>query len=263
MRKKTECQRNEIIFSKSVTHEKGQDRNSGLHWSKTFFKKLVYLCLAALGLPGYQGFLLVAASRGYSSLQCSDFSLQQLLLLWSKGSGAHGLRVAASGLSSVAPGLQSTASIVAVHGLSCSEACGIFPGQESNLCLLHWQADSLPLSHQGSLRRNLEFSVVSLGLRYLIPHPDDCFLTGPQINVWGSLSRCCRLQFWKQMQFPKKSVHDDERVTGRKVRGLQTEGIGCKCQTFVVYLSIEWQEETNYKCQIFFLLYTKLKGGFS
>ena len=27
---------------------------------------------------------------------------------------------------------------------------GIFPTQGLNLCLLHWQADSLPLSHQGS-----------------------------------------------------------------------------------------------------------------
>ena len=37
-----------------------------------------------------------------------------------------------------------------VHQLSCSKACGIFPDQGSNLCLLHWQADSLPLRHQGS-----------------------------------------------------------------------------------------------------------------
>ena len=29
---------------------------------------------------------------------------------------------------------------------------GIFLTQGSNLQLLHWQADSLPLSHQGSLR---------------------------------------------------------------------------------------------------------------
>ena len=28
---------------------------------------------------------------------------------------------------------------------------GIFPTQDSNPCLLHWQADSLPLSHLGSL----------------------------------------------------------------------------------------------------------------
>ena len=37
-----------------------------------------------------------------------------------------------------------------VHGLSCSATCGIFPNQESNPCLLHWQADSSPLSCQGS-----------------------------------------------------------------------------------------------------------------
>ena len=49
-----------------------------------------------------------------------------------------------------APGLWSTGSIVAVHRLSRSVACGIFLGQGSNLCLLYWQADSLPLSHQGS-----------------------------------------------------------------------------------------------------------------
>ena len=36
------------------------------------------------------------------------------------------------------------------HGVGCSTACGIFLHQESNHCLLHWQADSLLLSHQGS-----------------------------------------------------------------------------------------------------------------
>ena len=34
------------------------------------------------------------------------------------------------------------------HGLSCSVARGIFPDQGSNWCLLNWQVDSLPLSHQ-------------------------------------------------------------------------------------------------------------------
>ena len=38
-----------------------------------------------------------------------------------------------------------------VHGLSCTEACGIFPDRGLNSCLLHWQADSLPVSHQGGL----------------------------------------------------------------------------------------------------------------
>ena len=46
----------------------------------------------------------------------------------------------------VAPGLRSTGSIVVTHGLSCSHLLG--PGLTPRL--LHWQADSLPLSHQGS-----------------------------------------------------------------------------------------------------------------
>ena len=36
------------------------------------------------------------------------------------------------------------------HGISCSVACGTLLDQGSNPCLWHWQADSLPLSHQGS-----------------------------------------------------------------------------------------------------------------
>ena len=49
--------------------------------------------------------------------------------------------------------LQSTGSIVLECGLSRSAACGIFPDQALNLHFLrrlHWQVNSLPLSHQGS-----------------------------------------------------------------------------------------------------------------
>ena len=59
----------------------------------------------------------------------------------------HGLQGPQASVS-VAPGLQS-AGIVA-HRLSPSLASGIFPDQGSNLCLLHQQAYSLPLSHQES-----------------------------------------------------------------------------------------------------------------
>ena len=45
-------------------------------------------------------------------------------------------------------GLQSTGPVVVAHRLRCLEACGIFLDQESNPCLLRWQVDSLPLSHQ-------------------------------------------------------------------------------------------------------------------
>ena len=52
----------------------------------------------------------------------------------------------------VAPGPWSTGSVAVAKGLSFSEACGIFPDQGLNPCLLHRQADSLPLSHQRSPR---------------------------------------------------------------------------------------------------------------
>ena len=42
-----------------------------------------------------------------------------------------------------------------VHGPSCSAAYGIFPDQGSSRCPLNWQADSYPLSHQGSLTIHL------------------------------------------------------------------------------------------------------------
>ena len=41
-------------------------------------------------------------------------------------------------------------SVIVVHGLGCSVACGIFLDQGSNLCPLHWQVDSYPVYHQGS-----------------------------------------------------------------------------------------------------------------
>ena len=38
--------------------------------------------------------------------------------------------------------LGARASVAVVHGLTRSGACGIFPDQGPNLCLLRWQADS-------------------------------------------------------------------------------------------------------------------------
>ena len=49
-----------------------------------FLNLFIFGCVESL-LP-CSGFFLVAASRGYSSLQCRGFSLRWLLLLWSTGS---------------------------------------------------------------------------------------------------------------------------------------------------------------------------------
>jgi len=54
----------------------------------------------------------------------------------------------------------------------------------------------------------------------------------------------------------------DERVTGRKARGLQMEEIGCKCQTFFISLISSRRKQTT-SVGLFPLLYTNLKGDFS
>ena len=46
--------------------------------------------------------------------------------------------------------------LVAVHRLSFSAACGIFPDQGLNPCPLRWQADSYPPHHQGNPGRILK-----------------------------------------------------------------------------------------------------------
>ena len=77
-------------------------------------------------LAGVLGFLIVVASpvgNGLQSAQVSEFAVLRLY---------------------------STGSIAVAHRLSCLAACGIFPDQGFNLCLLHRQVDSLPLSHQES-----------------------------------------------------------------------------------------------------------------
>ena len=92
----------------------------------------IFLFLALLGLCCCTGFSL-AAMLGFL-IAVASFVERGL----SRASGLQQFSV---------PGLQSTASIVVMHGLSCSIAYGIFLEQGSNLCLLHWQVDPLPLSH--------------------------------------------------------------------------------------------------------------------
>ena len=52
-----------------------------------------------------------------------------------------------SGFSRGAPALEWAGFSSYGAGLSCLAVCGIFPDQGLNPCPLHWQEDSLPLSH--------------------------------------------------------------------------------------------------------------------
>ena len=88
---------------------------------------------------------------GAALLLCTVLSVRWLLLLQSVGSGVNGLQwLQYTGSVVAASGLWSASTKVAARSFSCYAACGIFPDQGLNPRLLHWQVNSLPLSHQGS-----------------------------------------------------------------------------------------------------------------
>ena len=92
---------------------------------------------------GEQG--LLSSCSGQAS-HCGGFSCcgARAQGTWASAAVAHGSVV-------VVPRLSSTNSVGVAHRIICSMAHGILLSQESNPCLLYWQVDSLPLSHQGSL----------------------------------------------------------------------------------------------------------------
>ena len=105
------------------------------------FYLFIYLFLACWVLVSVWGLSLVAASGGHSSSWCAGLSLSWPLLLQSTSSRHAG-------------------SVVVAHGPSCSVVCGIFPDQGSNLCSLHWQADSQPLLHQGNPNMIIDINIL-------------------------------------------------------------------------------------------------------
>ena len=69
--------------------DRDDDSNNSSFFVFVFFNKFIYLfnySWLRWVFVAVRGLSLVVASRGYSSLQCADFSLWWLLLLWSSGS---------------------------------------------------------------------------------------------------------------------------------------------------------------------------------
>ena len=129
----------------------------------------IYLFLTVLGL-------VFVAVRIFHQLQQAGATLQ----LWCMGfslpiamafSCCRAQPLGTQGSAVPAPELQNTGSVVVPYRLSCSiPACGIFPDQGSDLCLLHWQADSLSLSYQSSpVPCILKFSLFSFLLTSFPP----------------------------------------------------------------------------------------------
>ena len=109
-----------------------------------FWKIFVFLFIfGVVDLCCCVGFFSSSGEWGMLSLQASHCRVWVL--------GAWGSVVVAHGFTSCSSWtLEHRLSSCGTHGLSSSTACGIFPDQGSNLCLLYWQVDSLPVSHQGS-----------------------------------------------------------------------------------------------------------------
>ena len=130
------------------------------------------------------------ASGGHSSSRCAGLSLLRPLLLRSTGSRRSG-------------------SVIVAHGPICSVACGIFPDQGSNSCLLHWQVDSQPLRHQGSPGKHffhgqksntpLKFKVGWVGVFTIESEICQVFKTFFQHSISTLPGRCDRKapQSWK------------------------------------------------------------------
>ena len=145
-------------------YSKGLQLWSGLPYPISpinFFKKnlqlFYYFWLCWIFLCS-QAFLWLQQAGATVQLQRAGFSLWWLFLLWSTGSRMHGFQeLQHVGSVVTVPRLQHTGSRAVVQQLNCCKTCRIFPSQGSKPCLLHWQVDSLPLSHQGSSPHKLLF----------------------------------------------------------------------------------------------------------
>ena len=101
---------------------------------------------------------------------------------------------------------------------------GIFLTQELNPCLLHWQADSLPLSHQGrpllGLREEIFFRyTLQLPdfLYFLFPNPSN----GPLPQIFPSVSIFSFL-VQKALVLPIRPSSNRNRVECMCVVGMHT-----------------------------------------
>ena len=130
---------------------------SRLSWGwQNFFFKYLFLIFGCPGSSCCEDVSLISKNGGYSLV-----AMHWLLIAVASLVAEHRLYSTQASIV-MALRLQSTGSIVVVHELSCSEACGIVLDQGLNPCLLHWQADPLPPSHQEGPRRIFHCSTWTL-----------------------------------------------------------------------------------------------------
>ena len=119
------------------------DRYSTLFFKNYLFIYLFWLCWVFIAVWAFPS---ICMSRGgYSLVVVLGLLMKVTSLVLEHGiQGVQSSVVLACGLSHCSPWALE-------RRLNCPEAWGIFLDQGSNPCVLPWQADSLPLSHQEAL----------------------------------------------------------------------------------------------------------------
>ena len=141
----------------------------------------IHLFMAVLGLHCCVGFSLVAARRNYSLV-----SVSRLLTAVASLVVEHCFSTTRAAVPRLS--LHSSCGTWA-YLLCCSPPRGIFLGQGSNLCLLHWQVASYPLNHQGS-PRSFSYFINFFAFKFW----QQCFLFSPESSERSSFSfKSCKI----------------------------------------------------------------------
>ena len=131
-----------IIYLKSISSDTVGLPCLFFFFNPCFWKRFFYLFLMWWIFLAAWSFSLVVVSGGCSHCSTKASHCRVWALgAWASAVVAHGFTSCSSWTLEHSCG---------THGLSSSAACGVFPDQGSNLCLLFWQVDSLLVSHQGS-----------------------------------------------------------------------------------------------------------------
>ena len=101
-------------------------------------------------------------------------------------------------------------------GFSCSMVCGVFKDQELSPCLLHWQADALPLSHEESSKWK-PFRAFSVNHQFCFPEAVTICITHTHSRNWIMFSIVYKALifvpkvFWKCILNEKQNCYNKNR----------------------------------------------------
>ena len=151
----------------------------------SFFCNLINCCIFA--------YVRSSLLQGLLS-SCGEWVLHSHCCTWASrcgGFSCHGAQALGhAGFSGC--GSQALEHKLVVLRLSCSAVCGIFPNQESKLCLLLWEVDSWPRRHQGNPFFHFKICIF-LVLTYrvlnrfgwlLLVRETSLFRSAVEISVW-------------------------------------------------------------------------------